>query len=90
MVPSRYETLGNKEEHTDLWATRLCGSRRSKGIVKKVTFKLYVHTHRANSDAHVPGSGPSVPQQLKDGHLFGGEVSPQEVNSIFRKVRRDD
>ncbi len=37
----------------------------------------------------VPGFGPSVPQQLKDGHLFRGEVSPNEVDSVFGKVRGD-
>lgn len=37
----------------------------------------------------VPGFGPSIPQELENCHLFGGEVSPHEVNSVFGKVRGD-
>lgn len=36
-----------------------------------------------------PGFGPSIPQQLKDGHLFGGEVSPQEVHRVHGEMRGD-
>lgn len=53
---------------------------------------LYItHSHRQSQQWHcVPGFGPSIPKQLKDGHLFRGEVSLQKFNSIFGKVRRDD
>lgn len=38
---------------------------------------------------YVPGFGPSIPQQLEDGHLFRAEVSPQEVHSVSGEVRGD-
>ena len=41
------------------------------------------------ADIYVPGFGPSVPQQLEDGHLFRAEVSPQEVHSVSGEVRGD-
>lgn len=50
-----------------------------------------VHLHTLDKSIFdVPGFGPPVPQQLESGHLFRGEVSSQEVDSVSGKVRRDD
>lgn len=38
----------------------------------------------------LPGFGPSVPQQLKNTGLFGGEVSKQKVYSVSAEVGGDD
>lgn len=39
---------------------------------------------------YLPGFSPSVPQQLKNTGLFGGEVTKQEVHSVSAEVRGDD
>lgn len=54
-----------------------------------VSVRVWMRDIHINAAIYVPGFGPSIPQQLKDGRLFGGEVSPQEVDSIFGKVRGD-
>lgn len=92
-APSRYEISGNKEDHTDPWATLIC-RWKSGAMVKRRPGGHWAAClcRGSGNDAHVgsPGFGPSIPKQLEDGCLFGGEESPHKVNGIFGQVRGDN
>lgn len=106
VAPNRYETLGNKWERTDPWATLLCRRKMIKWLALSYAWVLFlktvsvapgvvaergVHLHTLDKSIFdVPGFGPPVPQQLESCHLFRGEVSSQEVDGVFGKVRGDD
>lgn len=44
----------------------------------------------ALQSVYLPGFSPSVPQQLKNTGLFGGEVTKQEIHGVSAEVRGDD
>ncbi len=63
------------------------------GWLRSSMYLVTTGTHSCNTSTAAessPGPRPTVSQQLKDRHLFGSQVSSQEVHCVPGQVRRED